>query len=172
MMIWMNKLRKTSLAASVLVLGVFALAGNAQPATISGSVTDSHYNPITPAHISVKTLAGKIAGQADADSKGHYSVEGISSGEYDITLTLPGINYLGNTVRSGVRLEGLCLNWTVSQTENALATARPGATLRICNPAIALAAMGALIAGGVLGGLAISGGLSNGTQPAPASPAL
>jgi len=171
-MIWTKELRKTSLAASILVLGVFALVGDAQPATIAGFVTDSHNSPVSAAHISVKDLAGKIVGQGDADSKGHYSIGGISSGEYDVTVTLPGTNYLGNTIRTGIRLEGFCLNWTVSQTENALATGRLGATLYICNPAVAATAAGAVIAGGVLGGLAISGGLSSGSPPSSASPAF
>jgi hypothetical protein len=184
-------LKKTKFNKSYSAIGMaFCLIGflaNAQAAEIAGSVTNSSSSPALPAHVSVVDQAGKIAGQADADSRGRYSIDGMSTGQYNITLTLPGTKYLGQTIQTGVRPEGLCLDWKVSETAAALATGRPGASLGTCTAAawwggsglglaevLGLGAIG--LGGATVGGLAaggvFNGGSSGGPPPKPASPGI
>ncbi|HUA36737.1 MAG TPA: carboxypeptidase-like regulatory domain-containing protein [Candidatus Binataceae bacterium] len=175
---------KSSIAIGLLS-GLLLLPPQAYCADIAGKVANSQDSPALPAHVSVKDKNGSIVGQADADSVGHYRIRGLSSGEYDITLNLPGTKYLGQTIQTGLRPEGLCLDWRVSETAAALATGRPGATLGACEAAaaagsgaglgLALGAGAVVVGGGVIGGLAAGGvfnGGGGGTPPKPASPGI
>ena len=130
-----RRLRKSPfLKTGLFSLALLMFAVRAWSAEIAGSVTDTQNHPVTPAHVSVKDSAGNIVGQVDADPNGHFSIGGIARGEYSISLTLPGTRYQGQTVRSGVPPEGLCLYWTVSQSAGALATGRPAASAGTCTP--------------------------------------
>lgn len=128
--------------AGLLPLGLVMLAVQARSAEIAGSVTDTLNRPVTSAHFSVKDAAGNIVSKADADSNGHYSIGGIATGEYSVSLTLPGTKYQGQTIETGMPAEGLCLYWMVSQSASALATGRPGARAGTCT-AVSAAASGA-----------------------------
>jgi len=171
--------------AVALMCGTFLLPPQAHCADIAGKVNNAEDSPALPAHVSVKDKNGSVVGQADADSLGRYRIRGLSSGEYDITLNLPGTKYLGQTIQTGLRPEGLCLDWKVSETAAALATGRPGATLGACEAAAAAAsgtglglALGAgafVVGGGVAGGLAAGGAFSgggDGSTPKPSSPGI
>jgi hypothetical protein len=173
----------TALVAGVVGLGLLWSVSSANCAEVAGSVTDNNTAPALPAHVSIADKTGKIVGAADADSNGHYSIGGIDTGEYNITLNLPGTKWLGQTIQTGIRPEGLCLDWKVSQTTNALATGRPGASLGTCTAAAfwgSGAAAGLLITGGAMGlggigvGIAAAAGAFNGGggAPAPASPGI
>src|ERR1700732_4159069 len=59
---------------------------------------------------------------------------------YTFTLGPGSTGYQGQTVASYVGPDGICLNWGVSTTSPAVATAQPGTT---CDPAAAPAAAGA-----------------------------
>ena len=125
--------------AGLLALGLLVFAERARSGEIAGSITDFQNHPVTSAHVSVKDQAGNVVGKADADPDGHYTVGGIATGEYSISLTLPGTNYQGQTIVTGVPPEGLCLYWMVSQSASALATGRPGARDGTCTPVSAAA---------------------------------
>ncbi len=130
------------MTAGILPLGLFMFAVQARSAEIAGSVTDTLNHPVTSAHFSVKDEAGNVVGKADADSNGHYSIGGITTGEYSVSLTLPGTKYQGQTIETGMPAEGLCIYWMVSQSAGALATGRPGARAGTCT-AVSAAAGGA-----------------------------
>lgn len=175
---------RSSIILGVLC-GLLTLPMPAYCADIAGKVSNSQDSPALPAHVSVKDKNGSIVGQADADSLGRYRIRGLSSGEYDVSLNLPGTKYLGQTIQTGLRPEGLCLDWKVSESAAALATGRPGATLGACEAAAATAgasglglALGAgafVVGGGVVGGLAAGGvfsGGGGGGTPKPSSPGI
>src|SRR5208283_5472398 len=113
--------------AGLLALGLLVFAERARSGEIAGSITDFQNHPVTSAHVSVKDQAGNVVGKADADPDGHYTVGGIATGEYSVSLTLPGTKYQGQTIETGVPPEGLCIYWMVSQRASALAVGRPGA---------------------------------------------
>ena len=102
------------MTTGLLALGLLMFAVQARSAEIAGSVTDTQNHPVTSAHVSVKDQAGNVVGKADADTNGHYSIAGIATGEYGISLALPGTKYQGQTIETGVPPEGLCLYWMVS----------------------------------------------------------
>ena len=139
-------IKKHLLATGLFALGSLMFATQVRPAEIAGSVTDARNHPVASAHVSVKDHAGNVVGKADADTDGNYSIEGIATGEYSVSLTLPGAKYQGQTVETGVPPEGLCIRWMVSQSASALATGRPGARAGTCTP------MGAAAGGGAAGG--------------------
>src|ERR1039458_2752900 len=138
-------IQRRLLAAGLVALGLVMFAVQARSAEMAGSVTDTLNHPVTSAHVSVKDEAGNVVGKADADNNGHYSIGGIATGEYSVSLTLPGTKYQGQKIESGVPAEGLCLYWMVSQSASALATGRPGARAGTCAPLSAAA-------GGTTGG--------------------
>ncbi len=175
---------KSSIAIGLLC-GLFVLPPQAYCADIAGKVANSQDTPALPAHVTVKDKNGAVAGEADADSLGRYRIRNLSSGQYDVSLNLPGTKYLGQTIQTGLRPEGLCLDWRVSENAAALATGRPGATLGACEAAaaagsgaglgLALGAGAVVVGGGVIGGLA-AGGVFNGgggsTPSKPSSPGI
>ncbi len=183
---------KGILLAVFLMLGLIAFVPQARSAVIAGSVTDAQNSPVTPAHVTVKDQAGNLVGSADANSQGQYSISGVPTGQYNISLALPGSKYLGQSIQSGVQPEGLCLDWSVSQTASALATGRPGASAGTCTPVGAAAAAGGYTSTQMLGiGLGVGivasgasmaglgaagywsgGGHAGGAAPKPASPGL
>jgi hypothetical protein len=128
------------LAAGLLALGFFMFAAHARAAEIAGLVTDTENRPIFAAHFSVKDQTGKVVREAHAHPQGDYSIVGLASGEYSISLTLPGTHYQGQTVETGVPAEGLCIYWVVAQSAQALATARTGVKAGACRPVSAAAA--------------------------------
>jgi len=128
-------IKKPLLTTGLFALGLLMFAAQARSAEIAGSVTDTQNQPVTPAHVSVKDQAGNVIGKADADTNGNYSIGGIATGQYSVSLTLPGTKYQGQTVETGVPPEGLCIRWMVSQSASALATGRAGAKAGTCTPA-------------------------------------
>jgi hypothetical protein len=96
---------------------------------------------------------------------GVYDISGLQPGNYNFTLDPGSSGYQGQTVASYVGADGICLNWGVSTTSPAVATAQPGAT---CQGAAAAAAWdpapwvgaGAVVVGGTAIGLGV--GLGSG----------
>ena len=127
------------MTTGLLELGLLMFAAQAWSAEIAGSVSDIQNRPVNSANVSVKDQAGDVVGKADADTNGHYSIGGIATGEYSVSLTLPGTKYQGQTIETGVPPEGLCIYWMVSQRASALAVGRPGARAGTCTPASAAA---------------------------------
>lgn len=135
-----RRMRKRPFLTTVLFsLALLMFAARAWSAEIAGSVTDTQNRPVTSTHVSVNDQAGNVVGKADADSNGRYSIGAIATGEYSVSLTLPGTKYQGQTIETGVPPEGLCIYWVVSQSASALATGRPGARAGTCTPVSAAA---------------------------------
>lgn len=156
--------------AGLAVLALLVTPPLAHSAEIAGKVVDKQNNPVPLARVMVEKKAGKILGQASADSHGDYTISGISTGTYHLKV-VPGGAFKGNIVEAAVPPTGLCVNWKVSPKVAALATARPGALPTGCTPVAAdpphlstgeKVGLGVLGAGGVGVGVAAAAGAFNG----------
>jgi len=96
---------RVSLRMCVLVvLGAFAfLSGNAQVTTgsISGTVTDSTGAVVSGTVLDIKNVDTGISRDVTADGSGHYSVQQLALGKYEITAKADGFQTL---TRSGITL--------------------------------------------------------------------
>jgi hypothetical protein len=71
--------------ALTLVLSVSAPALAASQASIAGTVTDTHGSPLWGVAVTVR---GGIGGSAFTDAAGHYVVEGLAPGTYQVDFSL------------------------------------------------------------------------------------
>lgn len=145
------------LVALILALGssAFALA-----ADVRGTVSSAQGQSVAGVQIIAKGETGAVAGQATTGADGGYLISGLPSGTYNFTLEPGTTGFQGQTVASAVGPDGLCLNWGVSTTAPAVATAQPGSTCQLAaaggfGTAEMTAAGAALIGGGAIGAAAV-----------------
>ena len=146
----------------LLALGfVVCLSAAAMAAAVGGTVAGSQGQPLTGVQVIVKDASGKVIGTGAPGSGGVYDVSGLQPGNYNFTLDPGSSGYQGQTVASYVGPDGICLNWGVSTTSPAVATAQPGAT---CQGAVAAwdpapwVGAGAVVLGGTAIGLGVGFG--------------
>lgn len=148
------------LLALVFVAGMSAAA---MAASVGGTVAGSQGQSVSGIQVIVKDASGKIVGQGAPGSGGVYDISGVQPGNYNFTLDPGSSGYQGQTVASYVGPDGICLNWGVSTTSPAVATAQPGATCQVAaaawDPAPWVGA-GAVVLGGTAIGLGV--GLGSG----------
>jgi hypothetical protein len=127
---------------SVLLSVIFfvSVSSAAFAASVGGTVASSQGQPLSGVQVIVKDASGHVIGQGAPGSGGVYDIQGLQPGNYNFTLDPGSSGYQGQTVASYVGPDGICLNWGVSTTSPAVATAQPGTT---CDPAAAPAAAGA-----------------------------
>jgi hypothetical protein len=172
-----------NLSLVLVALVVWALPSIARASEIAGTVADEAGNPIKSAHVTVEDQAGNLIGQGDPDAQGQYSIAGLATGTYNITLIPLTTQFQRRTVQGVVEPDGLCLDWTISPSGAAIPTARRGAATGVCTPpaaaggltpgqtaTIALGATGA-VTGGIVGILAGVGVFDAAAAGPPASPA-
>jgi Carboxypeptidase regulatory-like domain len=160
------------LLAIVLTL---ATASSALASNVVGIVVDQNGNYVNDAYVTVTDSNGKLVGDARTDLYGRYCIVGVPSGTYTISLDLsPTVTALGGMSAQKVDIEGLTLDWRVSDTKPASATSTIGlasAASATCGagywPAAAAAGLGAIGIGGIVGGiLGTEGGGGGGPVPA------
>ena len=130
-------------------------------------MADSQGQPLNDVRVIVKDASGHVIGQGAPGSGGSYGIQGLQPGNYNFTLDPGSSGYQGQTVTSYVGPDGICLNWGLSTTSPAVATAQPGTS---CDPPAAAAAWdpapwvgaGAVLVGGTAIGLAA--GLGSGSE--------
>src|ERR1700746_285166 len=148
--------------ASVASMSVTAMA-----ASVGGTVAGPQGQPLTGVQVIVKDASGHVIGQGAPGSGGVYDIQGLQPGNYNFTLDPGSSGYQGQTVASYVGPDGICLNWGLSTTSPAVATAQPGTT---CDPPAAAAAWdpapwvgaGAVLVGGTAIGVGV--GLGSGSD--------
>ena len=157
----MNKSYSVCLAVVAFVVGTSAVA---LAASVGGTVAGSQGQSLSGIQIIVKDASGKVIGTGAPGDSGVYDISGLQPGNYNFTLDPGSSGYQGQTVASYVGADGICLNWGVSTTSPAVATAQPGAT---CQGAAAAAwdpapwvGAGAVVVGGTAIGLGV--GLGSG----------
>jgi hypothetical protein len=161
---------------SVLLSVIFfvSVSSAAFAASVGGTVASSQGQPLSSVQVIVKDASGHVIGQGAPGSGGVYDIQGLQPGNYNFTLDPGSSGYQGQTVASYVGSDGICLNWGVSTTSPAVATAQPGTA---CDPPAAAAAAGAaawdpapwvgagaVLVGGTAIGLAV--GLGSGSEHA------
>lgn len=154
----MNKSYSIFLAVA-FVVGTSAAA---LAASAGGTVAGSQGQSLSGIQIIVKDASGKVIGTGAPGDSGVYDISGLQPGNYNFTLDPGSSGYQGQTVASYVGADGICLNWGVSTTSPAVATAQPGAT---CQGAAAAAwdpapwvGAAAVVVGGTAIGLGVGFG--------------
>lgn len=93
---------------------------------VVGMVSTLHGNPVPGIKILAKDPAARVISEAVTDVRGRYALPNLAPDRYQLTLDPLNSPYKGQTLVSAVGNEGLTVNWMVSQTTVALATAAPG----------------------------------------------
>jgi carboxypeptidase family protein len=122
-------MKKTLVA---LIAGCALAAGTAAPvlcADIVGTVQNANGYAVPGVTVSTRTTDGQNVGTAITDSQGNYTIDGVATGLYYITLTPPpGSDLLGQSAASYVGDPGLTVNWGVAPGRPSVAMAMPGTT--------------------------------------------
>ena len=148
---------------------VSGMSAAAMAASVGGTVAGSQGQSVSGIEVIVKDASGKVVGQGAPGGSGMYDISGLQPGNYNFTLDPGSSGYQGQTVASYVGPDGICLNWGVSSTSPAVATAQPGSTCGAAGGGAAAAAAwdpapwvgaGAVVLGGTAIGLGV--GLSSG----------
>jgi hypothetical protein len=118
---------------SVLLAFAFVagMSATAMAASVGGTVASSQAQPLTGVQVIAKDASGHVVGQGAPGSGGVYDIQGLQPGNYNFTLDPGSSGYQGQTVASYVGADGICLNWGVSTTSPAVASAQPGATCQL-----------------------------------------
>ena len=127
----------------VMLLGVLGVAtttfaqGGTSTASLAGKIVDDTGARLPGVTVTVTSLGTNQSRTVVSNEEGLYRFAGLQPGNYNFTLDPGSSGYQGQTVASYVGPDGICLNWGVSTTSPAVATAQPGTT---CDPAAAPAA--------------------------------
>ena len=168
---------------SVLV-GAAVLSGAVGPAfcaDVVGVVTDSQGQPVANVRIIARNMSTGASIEARSKPNGRYRVNGLAPGVYKYSIDPAGSGFKGGDAVSYLDSKGLTIDWQLSATNEAIALASDGAgTMLAGDPygfteqeyATIVAGSAALVAGGVVGGMAASGEFSGSGSGPPASPSL
>ena len=161
---------------SVLLSVIFfvSVSSAAFAASVGGTVASSQGQPLSGIQVIVKDANGHVIGQGAPGSGGVYDIQGLQPGNYNFTLDPGSSGYQGQTVASYVGADGICLNWGVSTTSPAVASAQPGATCQLAaggydTAEIVGAGAGVLGAGAIGLGIGLGSGGDHNTHRAPPS---
>jgi len=161
---------------SVLLAFAFVagMSATAMAASVGGTVASSQGQPLTGVQVIVKDASGHVVGQGAPGSGGVYDIQGLQPGNYNFTLDPGSSGYQGQTVASYVGADGICLNWGVSTTSPAVASAQPGATCQLAaggydTAEIVGAGAGVLGAGAIGLGVGLGSGGDHNTHKTPPS---
>jgi Carboxypeptidase regulatory-like domain len=158
---------RKSWSVLLAVILIVKMSAAASAASVGGTMASSQGQPLTGVQVIVKDASGHVIGQGAPGSGGGYNIQGLQPGNYNFTLDPGSSGYQGQTVASYVGPDGICLNWGLSTTSPAVATAQPGTT---CDPPAAAAAWdpapwvgaGAVLVGGTAIGVGV--GLGSGSD--------
>ena len=120
------------LLCSFLALLTFTMSGPWQASaqqgtsTIVGSVVNNQKSPVPGIKILAKDPSGKILGEAVTNAEGFYNLENLGIGQYQLTLDPLKSLYLGETVVTSLGPQGLTVDWIVSESAKAIASATLG----------------------------------------------
>ena len=151
---------KELLLCSTLAFLIFTMSGPwqalAQQGTLAivGIVVNNQKSPVPGIKILAKDSSGKILGEAVTDAEGNYDLKNLSIGQYQLTLDPLKSAFQGETVVAALGSQGLTVDWIVSKSAKAIASATLGIassgpvafgdTLAMAAPGTAPAELGAL----------------------------
>jgi hypothetical protein len=116
------------LLALAFVIGISVAA---MAASVGGTIGGPAGQSLAGIQIIVKDASGKVVAQGTPSGTGAYDISGLPEGNYTFTLDPGSSGVQGQTVSSYVGPDGVCLNWGVSTTSPAVATAQPGSTCQL-----------------------------------------
>ena len=170
---------ETALCCSLAFL-IFTMSGPwqalAQQGTsaIVGSVVNNQRSPVPGIKILAKDSSGKkILGEALTDAEGNYHLKNLSTGQYQLTLDPLKSTFQGETVVAALGSQGLTVDWIVSKSAKAIASAILGIassgpfafadTLAMAAPGTPPAEPGALseTTKAIIAGVVVTGGLGS-----------
>ena len=165
---------------SALALVTFTISGPWQAlaqqgtSTIVGIVVNNQKSPVPGIKILAKDSSGKkILGEALTDAEGNYHLKNLSTGQYQLTLDPLKSAFQGETVVAALGSEGLTVDWIVSKSAKAIASATLGIasagpfafadTLAMAAPGTPPAEPGALseTTKAIIAGVVVTGGLGS-----------
>ena len=118
---------------SALALLTFTVGGPWQAlaqrgtSTIVGIVVNNQESPVPGIKILAKDSSGKkILGEALTDAEGNYHLKNLSIGQYQLTLDPVKSAFQGETVVAALGSQGLTVDWIVSKSAKAIASATLG----------------------------------------------
>jgi hypothetical protein len=120
------------LLCSFLAFLIFTMSGPWQTlaqqgtSTIVGSVVNNQNSPVPGIKILAKDSSGKILGEAVTDAEGNYNLKNLRIGQYQLTLDPLKSPFQGETVVTALGPEGLTVDWIVSKSAKAIASATLG----------------------------------------------
>ncbi|HVB78665.1 MAG TPA: hypothetical protein VNE82_01810 [Candidatus Binataceae bacterium] len=164
---------KKSFSVLFVLAFVVGMSAAAMAASVGGTVAGSQGQSVSGIQVIAKDASGHVIGQGAPGSGGVYDISGLKPGNYNFTLDPGSSGFQGQTVASYVGPDGICLNWGVSTTSPAVATAQPGSTCQLAAAGWDTAEMvgagaGVLGAGGIAAGIAV--GLSGGSEHSTKTP--
>lgn len=160
-------MRQNGLISTLLIICAFS--GNALAGDISGIVSDEQGNPIPGIVVSVVDQHRTQYDQGTTDEKGRYVFCALHEDTWSLQLEPAATPFKGQTTVSYLPSPGLNVDWKVSTTLPAVATASSPSkdTFARCHAAILGAAAGAGALGAALGTTAALGGFDGPTKQPP-----
>jgi hypothetical protein len=122
---------ETALCSSLAFL-IFTISGPWQASaqqgtsTIVGIVVNNQESPVGGIKILAKDSSGKIWGEALTDAEGNYQLKNLRTGQYQLTLDPLKSAFQGETVVAALGSQGLTVDWIVSRSAKAIASATLG----------------------------------------------
>jgi len=159
-----RKVMKKSCSVLVALAFVVGISAAAMAASVGGTVGSPQGQSVSGITVIVKDASGHVVGQGAPGGSGAYDISGLPEGNYTFTLDPGSSGFQGQTVSSYVGPDGICLNWGVSTTSPAVATAQPGSTCQGAaaawwdDPAVWVGTGAVLIAGGAIAAVALNVG--------------
>src|SRR5271156_353919 len=157
-----RKVMKKSCSALLALAFAIGISAAARAASVGGTVGGPQGQSLAGVQIIVKDASGKVVAQATPGATGTYDISGLPEGNYTFTLDPGSSGVQGQTVASYVGADGICLNWGVSTTSPAVASAQPGSTCQLAgaawwdDPSTWVGAAAVLVAGGVIAAVVVN----------------
>jgi hypothetical protein len=152
---------KKSCSVLLALAFVVGMCAAAMAASVGGTVAGSQGQSVSGITVIVKDATGHVVGQGAPGGSGAYDISGLPEGNYTFTLDPGSSGLQGQTVSSYVGPDGICLNWGVSTTSPAVASAQPGSTCQGAaawwdDPAVWVGAGAVLVAGGAIAAVVVN----------------
>lgn len=145
------------------------------PVSVVGRVADASGRAVTMARVIIRDHTGKPLDAAAVTSEGRYRLNGLTPGQYRLTLASPVASFKEQTVVANLGNQGLTVNWMVAAAVAPIAKAQPGtaATGGLFGLGDAWTVVGINVLGAAVGtgAAAAAGGFSSNTGNKTSTPA-
>jgi hypothetical protein len=169
-----------SMAVTLVTVALAILVGlAASAANLTGGITDQFGKPVQGMSVILQDQAGHPIQSARSGADGAYAMRDLKAGTYRLALDPGKLGFnSGTPMAAVVPDQGLTVNWVVSATAQPIALARSGSSDQVAaaDPFgftwpefLEYGGVFAAGMGGLLGGVAATGGFSGGSGVASSS---